>query len=135
MLPAPVTFPSKRGSLSRNHRSLRDVLVSRARVTNLGLCILLAFAAVSFLTNLGYYFASGSQAYTLARSSLPPAILNTIVHDVELRTLNHLVMVPGHAIWKGTRPERVLDPENWLLEPYQNSPGRIEAFYHHIARG
>lgn len=136
MLPAPVTYHAKRVSISRNHRSLSDVLLSRARVTNLGLCILIASAALSVLVNLGYFFAGGSSS---SRSrwnpSLPEAILATVARDVELQKLDHLVIVPGHAIWTGSRPGRVLDAENWLLEPYQNTPGRIEAFYNHIVKG
>jgi hypothetical protein len=135
MLPAPVTFHSRQGSVYRNHRSLRDVLISRARITNLGLYILLTFAVISLLFNMGYYFSNRSEAYLVSKSPLPHAILGTVAHDAELQALNHLVMVPGHAIWKGTQPGRVLDAENWLLEPYQNTPGRIGAFYNHIAKG
>ncbi|EKM60566.1 uncharacterized protein PHACADRAFT_82175 [Phanerochaete carnosa HHB-10118-sp] len=135
MLPTPVSYHTKRDSISRSKRPLRDVLLARARVTNLGLCILICIASVSLLVNLGYYSSSGPTTHLISSELLPHPEISTVEHDSQLLSLDHLVMVPGHAIWKGSKPGRVLDEENWLLEPYQATKGRLEAFYNHIARG
>ncbi|KAF7790360.1 hypothetical protein EIP86_001315 [Pleurotus ostreatoroseus] len=66
---------------------------------------------------------------------IPSSILATVERDKKLHSLDHLVMVPGHAIWTGAHSERGLDEENWILEPYQKGGGRIAAFYNHIRRG
>ncbi|GJE91972.1 hypothetical protein PsYK624_081240 [Phanerochaete sordida] len=134
MLPAPVSYHTKRGSISRSQRPLREVLLTRARITNLGLCLLAGVAAVSLLLNLGHYF-SRPPAFVVSSALLPAPHLSTVGYDSQLQALDHLVMVPGHAIWKGTAPGRILDEQNWLLEPYQATRGRIEAFYNHVARG
>lgn len=52
-----------------------------------------------------------------------------------IRGLNHLIIVPGHAIWKGGDPRLRLDNDQWLLEPYQKSGRRVAAFFAHIERG
>ncbi|EIN12102.1 hypothetical protein PUNSTDRAFT_99521 [Punctularia strigosozonata HHB-11173 SS5] len=49
--------------------------------------------------------------------------------------INHLVIVPGHAIWTGTDPRMRLSESEWVLEPYQQGGGRIRAFFSHIVRG
>ncbi|CAA7259181.1 unnamed protein product [Cyclocybe aegerita] len=41
-------------------------------------------------------------------------------------------MVPCHAIWKGS--DSWLNEDDWILESYQKGPGRVKAFYEHIAR-
>ncbi len=137
MLPAPVSYHAKREFHLRSQRRTRDILLSRARVTNLGLVLLISFAALSFLFNLGYYFSYGAGSYSLPHlhDSSPEAILSTIERSKTLSSINHLVIVPGHAIWKGTHPERGLDEDNWILEPYQRGGGRVAAFYGHIVRG
>ena len=142
MLPAPVTFHAKRESFSglRSRRPLRDVLLTRARITNLGFLFLLGLAALSLLVNLSYYLSSAF-APALYHDGVyqghatPRSILDTVDRDPALRVLDHLIMVPGHAIWKGTDPSRILDEDDWLLESYQRGGGRVEAFYNHIARG
>jgi len=48
--------------------------------------------------------------------------------------LNHLIIVPGHAIWNGASADSRLDETFWTLESYQRSSGRLEAFYQHIAQ-
>ena len=135
MLPAPVTFYQKGGTSFRSRHSLRDVLLTRARVTNLGLCLLAAFAALSLLINLGYYFSSSLDSHLIYGYLSPHTILETVEHDSHLQVLNHLVVVPGHAIWKGTSGKNVLDDENWHLEPFQRGGPSVQAIYNHIARG
>ncbi|KAI0633746.1 hypothetical protein C8Q77DRAFT_1157910 [Trametes polyzona] len=147
MLPLPATFSSvRRDSLSsfrrqhgglRHHRSTRDVLLTRARVTNLGLLLLAAFAATSFLVNLAWYLSSGHDSaarwHALEGPYSPPrAVWDTLKRDRTLEELDHLIVVPGHAIWKGSSLEERFEEDRWVLEPYQRGGGRIEAFFKHI---
>ncbi|KIP04002.1 hypothetical protein PHLGIDRAFT_76671 [Phlebiopsis gigantea 11061_1 CR5-6] len=59
----------------------------------------------------------------------------TVDHGSHLSTLNHLVIVPGHAIWKGTTAKHVFEEDSWHLEPFQRGGGSVQAIYNHIARG
>lgn len=111
------------------------MLLSRARVTNLGLLLLVSFSTLSFLFNLGYYLSSNSVVYSTPQAISPHSILATLERDKIFHALDHLVIVPGHAVWKGSHPERGLEEDNWILEPYQKGGGRVEAFYNHIQRG
>ncbi|KAI0373506.1 hypothetical protein BV20DRAFT_989291 [Pilatotrama ljubarskyi] len=138
MLPLPVSLSSVRRDHfrrhpggSRHYRSTREILLTRARVTNLGFLLLAAFAAVSFLVNLAWYFSSPDE-YD-APYAPPRAIWDTIAREAALEEIYHLIMVPGHAIWKGTTVEARFDEDQWVLEPYQRGGGRIAAFFKHIA--
>ncbi|PCH43583.1 hypothetical protein WOLCODRAFT_103794 [Wolfiporia cocos MD-104 SS10] len=134
MLPLPASYTSRR-QFSRggagSHRSTRDVLLTRARITNLGLLLLSTFAIFSFLVNLNHYYTS-PRAYPHADGE-PFGIVETIQRDETLSTLDHLIIVPGHAIWIGIDPAKRLDDNEWILEPYQRGGGRVAAFYKHIA--
>ncbi|KAI8975848.1 hypothetical protein BD414DRAFT_467549 [Trametes punicea] len=146
MLPLPVSLSStsarrdylrRHSGGSRHYRSTRDILLTRARVTNLGFLLLATFAALSFLLNLAWYFSSSDKysLYQYAREELyapPRAIWDTISRGSVLEDIDHLIMVPGHAIWKGTSLEARFDEDQWVFEPYQRGGGRIAAFIKHI---
>ncbi len=53
----------------------------------------------------------------------------------DISQLDHLVMVPGHAVWTGSRASDVLDENHWVLESYQRGGGRVAAFVKHIQYG
>ncbi|KAI0766845.1 hypothetical protein BD413DRAFT_141300 [Trametes elegans] len=138
MLPLPVSLSSVRrdhlrrhSGGSRHYRSTRDILLTRARVTNLGFLLLAAFAAVSFLVNLAWYFSPQGDAYD-GPYAHPRGIWATIERDRALEGVDHLIVVPGHAIWKGSTLEARFDEDQWVLEPYQRSGGRVAAFFKHI---
>ncbi|KAM5533067.1 hypothetical protein V8D89_013282 [Ganoderma adspersum] len=152
MLPLPASFsrthPRRPGyslgvSLTgrrAHYRSTRDVLLSRARVTNLGFFLLAAFAALSFLLNVFHYFTdpSGSSSHDGGihiLTAAPRGIWETLQRDRTLREIDHLIMVPGHAIWTGRSVEERMDEDAWVLESYQRGGGRIAAFFRHIAGG
>jgi len=108
----------------------------RARVTNLGLLLLSGVTVLSLFFNLRYYFSSPRGiSQQLLHHPLPSDISSTIHRHDALSTIDHLIMVPGHAIWKGSDVKRRLDDEEWILEPYQRGGGRVAAFYQHIAAG
>lgn len=49
--------------------------------------------------------------------------------------LKHLVIVPGHGIWEGSREEDMLDERTWVLKEYQRGKGRVEVLVEHVRRG
>ena len=51
-----------------------------------------------------------------------------------MKDLNHLIMVPGHAIWLGLDPEKVREDEGWVLEPMQRG-GSVRTFVSHVEMG
>ncbi|KAG6857773.1 hypothetical protein H0H87_004189 [Tephrocybe sp. NHM501043] len=139
MLPTPVAF-ARRGTFRfRQHPQVTasylpfnvyGFLLSRARITNLGFFLLLFTAALSLLCNAHLLYS----AQHLEQASAS-ALFSTISRDPAIRKLGHLIIVPGHAIWKGTDPELRLREDQWVLEPYQMGGGRISAFFAHILRG
>lgn len=152
MLPAPALssgsfarrgafqYSAKGGrSRSLDSRTALRFLSGRSRLTNLGVLLLAACGCISFLYNLAYIFSSSSSPSSLSGGFLgyaPPAsILATIHRDEMLGHLSHLIVVPGHAIWKGSKPEEVLDEDMWTLEDYQRDGGRVSAFVDHIRQG
>lgn len=143
ILPIPVSFSGSRrqyrirsDSRSRSHFTKFDALLTRARVTNLGLLLLASFAALSFLVNLRYFlFSSAGQSHNSFPAHAPYGILETLSRDKSLLGLSHLVMVPGHAIWEGSNPEDILNEDKWILEAYQKGGGRVAAFVKHIETG
>ncbi|OCH89020.1 hypothetical protein OBBRIDRAFT_44830 [Obba rivulosa] len=144
MLPLPVSLAvRKQFSSTRTRRSTKDVLLTRSRVTNLGLLLLACFAAFSFVLNLGWYFFADARAVevplVIERPRLPytppTSVLDTIQRDETLSALTHLIVVAGHAIWKGNDAAEILDEDQWILEIYQRGGGRVNAFVQHIMTG
>ncbi|KAF8070357.1 hypothetical protein FPV67DRAFT_1014568 [Lyophyllum atratum] len=134
MLPSPITS-QRRGTYRRHaatHRKLNVLafLFTRARITNLAFLLLALVTFVSLLYNLHHL-----SLVRLPECINSSALLSTISRDLEARRLSHLIIVPGHAIWKGTNPESRLREDQWVLEPYQKGGGRISAFFAHILRG
>ena len=136
MLPEPVQYYSRKtGSRHHHDRPWRDVLLMRARVTNLGFILLLTFSVFSCLLNLYYWLFSGPRTSTwIVR---PHSIWSTISRDNVISSLEHLVIVPGHAVWKGSRQEDTLVEDAWLMESFQygDKAARINAYHKHISHG
>lgn len=160
ILPEPNLSSSKRDSFgltrrpfnSSNHHHIHrtnthpfnDIsltLTRRSRLTNLGVVVLLGIALVSILFNLSYHFSlsrgsrPGFGFGFGSRGRGPKSILLTVGRQTEFKDLNHLIIVPGHAIWNDGDPSRVLDDDEWQLEEYQRGGGRVNAFVAHIKRG
>lgn len=129
----------------------RARLASRSRVTNLGIGLLLAFASLSTLVNLLQWSRSAhvvqvpsSSSSAALRSSLEKTRKNdtlpALVHELAppprpgAEKLDHLVVVPGHAIWMGSAFEGRFTDDNWVLEDYQKG-GSVRTFWKHIQRG
>ncbi|KAI0737622.1 hypothetical protein C8Q80DRAFT_1114973 [Daedaleopsis nitida] len=133
MLPFPASLSSRRPTGSRHYRSTRDILLTRARITNLGFGLLVAFAAFSFVLNLTYYFSKEHAYVHEGPYASPRGIWDTLPRQHALEDVDHLIMVPGHAIWKGTTADARLDESQWVLESYQRGGGRVAAFNRHIS--
>ncbi|KAF9453935.1 hypothetical protein P691DRAFT_693495 [Macrolepiota fuliginosa MF-IS2] len=146
MLPSPATS-GKRRSFRRvdigPQRNFSKLLLSRSRFTNLGLILLTLLTLFSLYHNLRFWFSSYA---TNGDSCLPPKTVHgysvkfgsalwATIPRPRTAELNHLVIVPGHAIWTGHDPKKRLDDSEWILEPYQKGRARLEALYHHIQRG
>jgi hypothetical protein len=150
MLPAPVTFRrngrSSRGVLTTKHgldgSRLAAILRAPARLTNFAFALLFVFAAVSLLLNIRHWFSYENDSAAVSRLSfpgrtlLPPSIATTLAQRrARLRSLDHLVLVPGHGVWIGSRPEDVLDERTWLLADFQRNRGRPATLLEHIRHG
>ncbi|KAJ3862184.1 hypothetical protein EV359DRAFT_45681 [Lentinula novae-zelandiae] len=128
MLPLPVSQSQPR---SFHHKivgrdgSILPGLQSRARITNLSLILLCSLAFFSVVFNMNVW---------ISRLPGPPnSILSTLNGDINYDSLDHLIIVPGHAIWNGASAKHRLEENLWTLEPYQKNSGRVEAFYQHIS--
>lgn len=147
MLPLPAltsAASTRRGIYSQERRhlflfpsspqgALRH-LRTRSRLTNLSVLLLAAFACLSFIYNLSFELSSPFYDAHFNYST-PSSILTTIERNERLTSLDHLIIVPGHAIWTGIKPEHAWDEEFWTLEDYQKGGGRISAFIDHIKQG
>lgn len=118
MLPAPVTF-------TKSNPLRRSPILHPCRLPFL---LLLLLCSISLLLNAFYMYQKNHLCISSAFSA-------TVTRRVTIRGLNHLIIVPGHAIWKGGDPRLRLDNDQWLLEPYQKSGRRVAAFFAHIERG
>lgn len=126
MLPSPAT-----AKFRQRHRKLKplDFLLSRSRITNL------AFFLLSFITIISLFYNARYLSCPSLEYSSSSQLLSTISRDAETESLNHLIIVPGHAIWNGTDPELRLHEDQWVLQPYQSGGDRVSAFFAHIFRG
>lgn len=120
--------------------SVQMRLAARSRVTNLGVALLAIALAISVLLNMRH----------TTRIVTEPVVQNTGIECPErfrnMRAvlpilpghdkvkLTHLVVVAGHAIWKGNTGSSVTDDANWFLEEYQRG-GSVNTFVQHIETG
>ncbi|KAF9787869.1 hypothetical protein BJ322DRAFT_1105910 [Thelephora terrestris] len=143
MLPSPVL--SRRYRVHSHphrsvYRSLLDILLTRCRLTNLGLITISSIAALSLLLNLAHYLDSSSSPNKyFGRNTYQLFDENDnsqhVMREPWAESLDHLIIVPGHAIWKGVDPEKRSQDSEWILKPYQKGTGKIQVFWEHIAVG
>ncbi|OCF41160.1 cytoplasmic protein [Kwoniella heveanensis CBS 569] len=67
-------------------------------------------------------------------SGIPLSIETTVERDVRYGELDHLIMVPGHAIWTGHDPDKIREDDDWVLEAMQRG-GSVKTYVKHIERG
>lgn len=135
-LPTPVSSskhrrPFRRSDVPITPARVLDILLSRARVTNLGFLVLAVFAVISIIYNLSFHFSGPRRPW----DAPPESILSTISRSAGSSNIDHLIIVPGHSIWTGSDPSLRYNEDQWILETYQQGGGRVEAFVSHIVRG
>ncbi|OWZ57550.1 cytoplasmic protein [Cryptococcus neoformans 125.91] len=130
-------------------------LRSRTRLTNLAATLLVLALSGSLLLNLNFVFFSPRTprhspgypySYTAGsgwddaaspeqlESPIPLSIETTLERDPRYAELEHLIMVPGHAIWLGHDANNVEEDDDWILEPMQKG-GSVKTYVKHIERG
>ncbi|KAJ7502837.1 hypothetical protein B0H11DRAFT_1711888 [Mycena galericulata] len=126
MLPKPVSTRTDR----RHGVTLRRSLLSRSRATNLAVLALASLTFVSFLFNIQLYYFSSSHS----EADLPLEALASVPGDFQ-HTLKNLIIVPGHAIWKGSDPDLRMRLDEWAFQSYQSNTesGLLELFFQHIS--
>ena len=146
MLPSPVLARRHRPTHSHPHRStvrnLLNVLFTRSRITNLGFITLSSITAVSLLLNFFHYLENtawsgnspGADTLTYQLSDENDNSQSAI-RESWTESLDHLIIIPGHAVWKGIDPEKRTQDSEWILEPYQKGTGKTQVFWEHIAAG
>ena len=146
MLPSPVLTRRHRNTHSHLRRSaarnLLNVLLTRSRITNLGFIILSSVTAVSLLLNFFHYLENtASSGNSLGTDTLTYQLSDenddsqNVIRESWTEALDHLIIVPGHAVWKGIDPEKRTQDSEWMLEPYQKGTGKTQVFWEHIAAG
>ena len=148
MLPSPALSRRHRTIYSQPRRStfgfrnLQAVLLTRSRLTNLGLGFLSSITALSLLLNIFHYLdnttssddSPGTDTLTYQLSDENDDSQN-VIRESWTESLDHLIIVPGHAIWKGIDPNKRTQDSEWILEPYQKGAGKTQVFWQHIATG
>lgn len=121
-------------------------LRQRSRLTNLAVWLILALLGVSLISNLSHILhASDKQrpfkisewdevaSLELLDSGRPPSVETTIHRDERMMHVNHLVVVPGHAVWTGTEATKASLDDDWVLERMQRG-GSVKTYMQHIKR-
>jgi hypothetical protein len=134
MLPAPVSFQRRGGIFNHSPRSLSKRLRGPARLTNLGALLLSSFLTFSLLLNFHSFYLNSPSIQNAV--PLPRSIVEALPEPRPSASgLDHLVIVPGHAIWIGAREEDAEVEDSWLLASYQKGRRRPAVFRSHISRG
>ncbi|RSH90270.1 hypothetical protein EHS25_001604 [Saitozyma podzolica] len=154
-----IFFPSSRDGSYSTHASQQwlTLLRGRSRLTNLAVSLMCSLLAVSLLLNLYMFPLSGADTSSRSRwrpftlrpsmrgwddnatplqldSGIPLSIETTVDRDHRFGELEHLIMVPGHAIWLGHDASKVEEDDQWILEPMQKG-GSVKTYVKHIREG
>ncbi|WVR04413.1 hypothetical protein IAU60_001415 [Kwoniella sp. DSM 27419] len=153
------SLPPPSHNLSSSQQLLQ-VLRQRTRLTNLASGLLVLALTCSLILNARYLSGSaGSHRSSLASgaggrgrlsalesgwegsatseqvdSGIPLSIETTIERDPRYGELDHLIMVPGHAIWLGHDAASARENDDWILEPMQKG-GSVRTYIKHIEKG
>jgi hypothetical protein len=84
----------------------------------------------SIAINVSYYLSPPPHFRIGGKASIE----DTIDRDPRIKALDHLVMVPGHAIWVGHESEKVEEDGEWVLENMQKG-GSVRTFLKHLEMG
>ncbi|KAG8823638.1 hypothetical protein FRC19_003436 [Serendipita sp. 401] len=136
-LPQPVTSTSSQTFRSwLNHR--RAHVLNRSRVTSLAVYVLAATLLLSLTANLNAW-ADNTRLRRINQSrTQSPALLRALrssLNKDSFGNASHLVIVAGHAIWRGCNSTDWTHEDNWVLQEHQKGTGSSRAFYSHIEKG
>ncbi|PVF99742.1 hypothetical protein CPB86DRAFT_275188 [Serendipita vermifera] len=138
MLPYPATLTGKRShpsvTLDSWFNLWRQRALSRSRATNLTVVILGVFLLLSLASNFRQWATTNSYAHAHWGTGPMPSVQTSLEHG-SLANVTHLVIVAGHAIWKGCHDAEETDEANWVLQEHQRGHRSVEAFYSHITQG
>lgn len=138
MLPIPISAKRKQfRRVDLPHRQITSRLLRPARATNLALLLLISACFISLFFNLLQWYRAPTTQDGWGSNDLLQAFssLYGTPRPSNFKSVNHLVMVPCHAIWNGTDVASRLNDNDWLLETYQKGGNRVVAFFEHISRG
>ncbi|WFD00423.1 hypothetical protein MYAM1_003172 [Malassezia yamatoensis] len=120
--------------------SIQSRLAARSRVTNLGVVMMTFALVVSLMLNMRHTtrivhvpVAQSSGVECPERFGNVRSVLPVLPGYGKVK-LTHLVMVAGHAVWKGDPSASITDENNWFLEEYQRN-GSVNTFLQHIETG
>lgn len=145
-----------RGSISFI-ASRAKFLTQRARTTNLAVSLLALVCFTSLYYNarhtLGNFVSTSDIAYSSSISSrvvvrvylqfsqsdssfIPPIPLSlsstlTPAHQ----ELDHMVMIPGHAIWQGCDASHSTQDKDWILQDFQKDGHHVTTYLKHLTKG
>lgn len=126
------------------YKSLLDILLTRSRLTNLGLIIISSITTLSLLLNVVHYHYLDSTLSShdrLDADTIKHRLFDenddsqNMIRESWAESLDHLIIVPGHAIWKGVDPDKRTQDSEWILKPYQKGNMRAQVFWEHISVG
>jgi hypothetical protein len=86
----------------------------------------------SISLNASYYLSPPPHRARIGGNAA--SIEDTIDRDPRIKALDHLVMVPGHAIWVGHDSDKVEEDGEWVLEGMQKG-GSVRTFLKHLEMG
>jgi hypothetical protein len=90
---------------------------------------------LSLYSNLRHVFLLYQYELRPRVATIPRLIADTVSYNQSEPGLNHLIVVAGHAIWKGGSPTEHEKDSDWVLDVAQAGHGNPKAFYAHIAKG
>ncbi|GAA5940704.1 uncharacterized protein JCM15063_006333 [Sporobolomyces koalae] len=118
-----------RGSISflRNRTKL---LHQRARTSNLAVLALALVALVSLYYHAKHYVLRNQDTFA---PPVPHSLESTLnrAHS----ELNHLVMIPGHAIWQGCDASHATQDTDWILQDFQKDGKHVTTYLRHLTKG
>ena len=116
-------------------------------MTNLAIGLIISLGVTSLVLNVSYLLSDSDDRGTIASThgfgvdgrwgsgrGRAGSIEATINRDPRIERLDHLVMVPGHAIYTGSDPGKVEEDGEWVLEPMQRD-GSVRTFIKHVEEG
>ncbi|KAJ7690658.1 hypothetical protein B0H17DRAFT_583014 [Mycena rosella] len=128
MLPKPVSTYRRHGFTLR-----RSALLNRSRATNLAVLGLVATLTISLVFNILYLYSDAPPL------NPPMSLLASLPDFQHTSNLNHLIIVPGHAIFTGTDPNLRMRVDQWAFQSYQThqevlQSSLLEVIFKHISR-